>query len=85
MTEELYLAKFTSNDTSCIVCPLRYISAHIALWYGTSGSNSYSSFSRGLNDLYSHLMILQPSECLMNAIYPYKIISALLQYNFLDA
>ena len=61
------------------------ISAHIALRYGTSGPNSSSSFSRGLNDLYSHLMILQPSECLMNVIYPYKIISALLQYNFLDA
>ena len=52
------------------------ISAHIALRYGTSGPNSFSPFSRGLNDIYLHLMII-PSECLMNVIYPYKIISAL--------
>ena len=43
MGEELYLAnKFTANDISCIVCPLRYISAHITLRHGTSGPNSFS-------------------------------------------
>ena len=52
----------------------RYISAPIALKYGTSGPSNFSSFFARTN---SHQVIEQPLENLKDALYPYKNTSRL--------
>ena len=56
----------------------RYISAPLALRYGTSGPSN-SSFVFGKNDmgLFSHQVIGQPLENLKDAFYLYKNASKL--------
>ena len=55
----------------------RYISAPIALRYGTSRLSNSSSFSQGWNWYFSHQAIWQPFENLKDVLYPYKNASKL--------
>ncbi len=73
--EELYLAnKFTENAISGLVLLARYISAPIALRYGTSGPRSSLYYYLEVEIyLSSHLVNELPFECLMDVLCPYKI------------
>ena len=55
----------------------RYISAPIALRYGTSRPSNSSFFSQGRNGSFSHQVIGQPLENLKDTLYPYKNTSKL--------
>ena len=71
---ELYLAnKLTEKAMFGRVQLARYISAPIALRYGTSGPSNYSFFFyKDEMGPFSHQVIGQSLENLKNALYPYK-------------
>ena len=50
----------------------RYISAPIALRYGTSGPSNLHLFRKDEMGHFSHQVIRQPLENLKDAFYPYK-------------
>ena len=70
---ELYLAnKLTERAMFEYVQLARYISAPIALRYGTSGPITLHPFRKDEMSLSSHQVIGQPLENLKNALYLYK-------------
>ena len=76
--------QLTAKVISGLVVLARYISAPIALKYGTSEPRISSSFLKVEMDPYSHQVNEQPSEYLMDALHPYIIFSTLFLCGHID-
>ena len=75
---ELYLTnKLIEKTMSECVQLIRYISAPIALRYGTSGPSTLHPFRKDEMGPFSHQVIGQPLENLKDALHPYKNVSKL--------
>ena len=75
---ELYITnKLTEKAMFGRIQLVRYISAPIALRYGTSGPSTLHPFRKDEMGPFSHQVIGQPLENLKNALYLYKNASKL--------